>query len=324
MDSVINIPGYTVLRKDRASDNHGGVCLYIRNDYLMYTELRDLACCSDHEILWVQLRPTRLPRGFSSVIVAVIYHPHWSGTENDLMRDHLFQSLAIAESKYPNCAFIVAGDFNRLDVTSIKRHFNLKQIVKKATRKDAILDFVLTNMNTYYKEPIIFPPFGLSDHNTIIAEGQTRNRGCSTKVLLKRDKRTSRKAELGRYMAVLKWDTLFSPIETCEELVDVFNNVVSTGLNILMPIKKIRINLADAPWMTQQLKSLILKRQKAFHNHGVASTSTNSIEILSTVKESYAKQIFISLKLNILKRKTQEYGGKKLKEYAVRREIQLL
>ena len=53
---------------------------------------------------------------------------------------------------------------------------------------------------------------------------------------------------------------------------DVFNNVVSTGLNILMPIKTIRINLADAPWMTQHLKSLILKRQKAFHNHGVAST----------------------------------------------------
>ena len=232
MDSVINIPGYTVLRKDRASDNHGVVCLYIRNDYLMYTELRDLACCSDHEILWVQLLPKRLPRGFSSLIVAVVYHPHWSGTENDPMRDHLFQSLAIAESKYPNCAFIVAGDFNPLDVTSIKRHFNMQQIVKKTTRKYAILDFVLTNMKKYYKEPRIFPPFDRSDHNTIIAEGQTMNRGCSTKVLFKRDKRTSRKAELGRYLAVLEWDTLFSSIETFEELVDVFNNVVSPGLYI--------------------------------------------------------------------------------------------
>jgi hypothetical protein len=46
--------------------------------------------------------------------------PHWSQTENVLMRDDWFQSLTIAESKYPNCAFIVAGDFNRLDVTSIK------------------------------------------------------------------------------------------------------------------------------------------------------------------------------------------------------------
>jgi hypothetical protein len=35
------------------------------------------------------------------------------------------------------------------------------------------------------------------------------------------------KAELGRYLALLEWDTLFSSIETCEELVYVFNNVVS-------------------------------------------------------------------------------------------------
>ena len=50
------------------------------------------------------------------------------------MRDHLFQSLALVESKYPNSALIVAGDFNRLDITSIKKHFCLKQIVKKPTR----------------------------------------------------------------------------------------------------------------------------------------------------------------------------------------------
>ena len=39
-----------------------------------------------------------------------------------------------------------------------------------------------------------------------------------------------------------------------------------------MAIKKIRINLADAPRMTQHLRSLILKRQKAFHDHGAASS----------------------------------------------------
>ncbi len=55
MDFVINIPGYTVLRQDRTLDNHSGVCLYFRNDYPMYTELGDLTCCSDHEILWVKL-----------------------------------------------------------------------------------------------------------------------------------------------------------------------------------------------------------------------------------------------------------------------------
>ena len=30
-DSVIDIPGYSVLRKDRASESHGGICLYLKD-----------------------------------------------------------------------------------------------------------------------------------------------------------------------------------------------------------------------------------------------------------------------------------------------------
>lgn len=71
----------------------------------------------------------------------------------------------IQESKFPNCGFIAAGDFNHLDVTRIKKHFQLKQTVKSPTRKDVILELVLTNLNDYHVSPEIFPPFGLSDHN---------------------------------------------------------------------------------------------------------------------------------------------------------------
>ena len=132
-DSVIDIPGYSVLRKDCSSESHGGICFYLKG--ASYKRLNELSCCQDHEILWVKLRPKRLPRGFSSLIAGVVYHPHWTVTENDCMHDHLFQSLLLAESRFPNCALIVAGDFNRLDVKSIKRHFRLKQIIKKPTRK---------------------------------------------------------------------------------------------------------------------------------------------------------------------------------------------
>ena len=142
-DSVIDIPGYSVIRRDRSSEENCGVCLYIKDGCFKYKQLNDISCCVDHEVLWVQLQPARLPRGFSSIVAAAVYHPHWTAPENNSMRDHLFQSLALIESKYPNSALIIAGDFNRLDITSIKRHFRLKQIVKKPTRKNAILDLVL-------------------------------------------------------------------------------------------------------------------------------------------------------------------------------------
>ena len=184
---VLDIPGYSIIRRDRMSNDHGGVCLYVKENGSRFKQLQELSCCDDHEVLWVQLRPNRLPRGFSSLIVAVVYHPHWAETENSSMREHLFRSLSLAESKFPNCALIVAGDFNRLDIKSLKKHFRLKQIVKKPTRKDAILDLILTNLHDFYDDPRHFPPFGLSDHNTIAAEPRTRVTSRSTKYVFKRD-----------------------------------------------------------------------------------------------------------------------------------------
>ena len=103
------------------------------------TPLTPATCCTQ-----ANLRPKRLLRGFSTLIVAVVYHLHWTKEENDSMRGHLFQSLSLAESRYANCALIVAGNFNCLCINSLKKHFRLHQIVKKPTRKNAILDIVLT------------------------------------------------------------------------------------------------------------------------------------------------------------------------------------
>lgn len=42
---------------------------------IKYRVLDELNCCRDHEILWLYLRPTRLPKGVSCLVVAVVYHP---------------------------------------------------------------------------------------------------------------------------------------------------------------------------------------------------------------------------------------------------------
>ena len=196
----------------------------------------------------------------------------------------------------------MAGDINRLDVNSIKKHFNLKQIVKNPTRKDAILDLVLTNMHKYYKEPRLFPPFGVSDHNTDTAEGSVRDSCRSTIFVSKRDKRESRKAQLGRYLGELNWPTLLSSTETCEDLVNVFNEVVHTGFDLLMPIKKVRVNPANASWMTQHLKSLILKRQKAFHKHGTESPQYKFYRNIVNRERKVCKAKFYKSKIEHMKK----------------------
>ena len=135
------------------------------------------------------------------------------------MRDHLFQSLSLAESRHANFALIVASGFNCLDIISPKKHFRLKQIVKKPTKKNSIIDPVLTNLHQYYDEPRSFLPSGLSDHNTVTAEAKVTESGQNpTALMLTRDTRASRKAELGRHLSVMNWPTLFSCLDCCKDM----------------------------------------------------------------------------------------------------------
>ena len=166
-DTVVDIPEFTLLRRDRKSENHGGVCAYIKASRYKYKLLNNLNCCDDHECLWIHLRPNRLPRGIPCIVIAVIYH--LPSADEKLMQDHLFQTLTLIESEFPNCAVILTGYFNRLNVSRLLNHFCLKQIVKIPTRMEATLDLIITNMHKYCNSPQGYPAFGLSDHNTIVA-----------------------------------------------------------------------------------------------------------------------------------------------------------
>ena len=267
-DSIIDIPNYNIFRKDRISSEHGGVCVYVK-DSIKYEVPDILHCCDQHEVLWIKLKPTRLPRGFTCIVIAVVYHP--PGSDELSIINHLFQSISTAESSFPNCGLIIAGDFNRLKVGSLQRHFKLKQLVKSATRRQATLDLVLTNLHDYYSSAEILPPFGLSDHNTVQVRPTLRvSSRSSKKTITVRTTKTSNKLALGRYLYNIDW-SIIDQFNTCEGKLELFYNLIHIGLELITPLKQIRINSADAPWMTNKLKNLIKKRQKAFMTNGVNS-----------------------------------------------------
>ena len=47
----------------------------------------------------------------------------------------------------------------------LKTHYKFSQIVKVATRGQAILDQIWTNMNMVYSKPVTVAELGTSDHN---------------------------------------------------------------------------------------------------------------------------------------------------------------
>ena len=98
-DNVVALSGFNLVRKDRVDIIHGGVCAYIR-DNINFTILEDLEDPS-FEALWLKLRPARLPRGYSCIVLGIIYHPP---NDNDpAILDYLWQSLSSIKSRFPNC-----------------------------------------------------------------------------------------------------------------------------------------------------------------------------------------------------------------------------
>ena len=183
------------------------------------------------------------------------------------MLDYLSTTLTTIEGQYPGCGIFLAGDFNRLNVSRLSTQFRIKQLIRSPTRGDRILDLVLTNLSQIYdmNSVQILPPFGLSDHNVVLLHPKVRSpqEGPSRKVITKRDTRTSRKLELGRYLNAINWSTIDSLVN-CEDKLELMTNLINNGLNHIMPIQQEKVHVNDRPWITPKFKKLIRQRQNAF------------------------------------------------------------
>ena len=123
-------------------------------------EILDELSDEKFEVIWVKLRPYRLPRGMSCIVVANVYHPQTEyGASDAEILSFLYESMSSIEARFPRCGILIAGDFNRLDTSGFQNAFQLKQIVKFPTRGNRTLDPIFTNMKSFYKDPINFPAF---------------------------------------------------------------------------------------------------------------------------------------------------------------------
>ena len=258
-NSVVDISDYTLVRKDRSADKRGGgVCTYIKSsiDFTTIDELND----SPFESLWVYLRPNRLPRGFSCLIICIIYHPPQD--DDATFTDHLISSLDAALNKYPNAGIMLVGDFNRLNYRYISNHFNLRQTVKNPTRGAAILDLIFTNLFHHYNTPQILPGIGLSDHNSLLIRPLRRTHKTKVESIFRRNVKPSMKSCFGRWLASTDWSFL-ETLSNCTEKLAASQSLLNFAIETFFPLRKIKQHPTDRPWITPELKSLIQQRQQA-------------------------------------------------------------
>jgi hypothetical protein len=146
----MNIDGVNLYSKFREDRRGGGVGIYVNQE--IPSKLLDIVVPVDLECIWVEVRPTRLPRGVSAITLCAVYIVTDSPLQ-PVLEKHLIDVTDDLRTRYPEMGFCILGDFNRMDINTIIRGNELEQIITFPTRGKATLDLVITNLRDHYTSP---------------------------------------------------------------------------------------------------------------------------------------------------------------------------
>ena len=141
---------FNLVRKDvrRAS---GGVSILVKEG--VPTINLNIKVPEHIECLWLALRPKKLPRSISMIIVACLYYPgttsDYAPSQEDIIF-HLTETVHHLSDEYTKPLFLIMGDLNDLKTEEICDTCKLHQIVNVHTRNNATLDKISTNTNNEF------------------------------------------------------------------------------------------------------------------------------------------------------------------------------
>ena len=144
--------------------------------------------------------------------------------------------------------FLVAGDFNRLDVTDILDSYGaLRQINSVPTRKTAILEIILTDLHTLFHPPTTLPPLQVDsdkqgkdgDHDIVVlapVNNTQYRQERKKKTVITRPLPESKLSNFEQSVMSYPWEEAFRN-KTVDEKVYIFHECLRSNLDRHFPEK---------------------------------------------------------------------------------------
>ena len=166
------VDGYTMFHstRDNCLRSSGGVSIFVKTDFP--AKKVDIVVSNQLEILYVSIRPKKLPRSVSNIVLCGVYYPGsgsiYAPSQEDILL-HLNEAVQSFYDIYASPLIVLLGDFNDLKTDELCDTCSLKQVVNVPTRKTATLDLILTNIdNLMYKVPTTLPSIANRDHLCVL------------------------------------------------------------------------------------------------------------------------------------------------------------
>ena len=302
--------GFTLFHKDRLDKRGGGVALYARND-LRATLFGVESTPSHLEIIWVKTNLSNYVRNSVNLFICVVYSPPGTPLKEEITEHIIYMSDHIRNS-FLDAAIIILGDFNDLATEPFVRHLNVEQLVKQPTRENRILDMIFTDCGDFYKKPLITAPIGSSDHSTVLMIPRT---SCpiSTTRCSYRPMRDSCVRSFGRWITSYDFRYL-DGMESPDDMVQSIQSVLGQAYRQHFPLVVRRRSPNDKPWITDRLKSLIRKRQRAFELADRTTFMKLRNQIQRKIKQR--KSVFYQKKIAAMKKSSPGKWHRQLRSLA--------
>ena len=160
---------------------------------------------------------------------------------------------------------IVCGDFNDLvsDLGDLENACDLRRIVSMNTRKNRILDQILTNVPCAPNStPNVLAPFGRSDHAVVF---WTPHPVAPPTVIKKRIRNFSKNNRLSfqKTISLVNWEFL-KLFDDVDYSFSVLHDVLRFIFDLCFPFVTVRFRSNDPPWMNGELKIILDQRDRAF------------------------------------------------------------
>ena len=255
----VYIDGYSMYRTDRVGRQRGGVCIYIKSNIPVSPILQFSNGAVEIMILKIPLW---------DMVLGAIYRPpdtsinEWNQASemiknaiNGIQSNGRFQNVVLTgDMNFPNINWddINGGNMSENSqiktLQSIMNEFFLHQIIDQPTRKDKILDLILTNNRSLFSHHETIVNSIYSDHNTIISYLNTKyeNEKCEYDITALYDTKIPRLKlsdsdndweNYEEYMNTQSWSELSNDNDSIQEKVRILFEMIETSMEKVFPLK---------------------------------------------------------------------------------------
>ena len=264
--SSFSLPNFHLIRNDRIGKGGGGVAIYLRN-HIPFSILSksDSKYSESAEHLFIEVLIGR-----AKLLLGVFYSPslhidYFDGFENIL---ELFVSNAdhtIIMGDFNTC--LIKNDVRAKRLLNIINSSNLNTLPSKATHyfpncSPSLLDLSFVSSLHHVESHGQFPAEGFSYHDLIYLSYKIRPPKLRPTVVMRRSFKNFKNDLFLKELNSIDWNSIFN-VGTIDEKLELFNSLLTELFDKHAPFRPIKLKHLPAPWLTQEIRALMLKRNRA-------------------------------------------------------------